>query len=373
MATCNVRFMNNSHVTTSNLTATSELSAFPATNVANSSRSRVHKTGGYFEITTSNQNLYIDDGSPKTVAITVGSYTTGAALATQIQTDLNSASSGWTVTYDLSGSTYKFTLANTGSVDIVLSSTANAIWDTIGFTGTTDRTGTSFLADEQRNHSFERWVIDLGAPQEMSYLAAIGPQDEVFWLSDEGTAKWKANNVNLWDSPAYEKTVANDPRGILHFPEDDTNWGAYRYWAFEITDRRNPLGPQALKIGNLYIGTYDTITSSNVARGFGQSRSDESRVQVSEGGQRYFDERPKYSNFQGLEIQNITLTDLKTIDQVFEDQGISRPFWLSLDPELVLSDVLSDETKYVTFSGSPQKTQVFLNYWTVRFDAREDL
>jgi len=368
-----VRFMNNNHVTTSNLTATSALASFPLSNAVNTGRSRVHKMGGYFEITTSNQKLYIDDGSPVTVDVTAGDYTTGAALATQIETDLNAASSGWTVTYDLSGGTYKFTITNSSSVELSLATTTDAIWDTIGYTGTTDRTGTSFPADEQRNHSYERWVMDLGAPQEMTFFAAIGPLDEVFFLTDEGTAKIMGNNADVWDSPNYTKTLTNDARGLLHFPEDDTDWGAHRYWAFEIEDRRNPLGPQGMKLGHLYFGTYTTITSSNVARGFSKSQTDPSRVQLSESGARFFDERVKFETYSGLTIQNISLTDMKLIEQIFHDQGVTRPFFLSLDPGLAFSDVQSDETRYITFEGNPQKTQQFLKFFELSFDAREDI
>ena len=367
-----VRFMNNNFVTTGNLSSSSTQTNFPRANAVDDRRSKVAKTQGNFEITSSNTNLFINDGAPKTVAITVGLYNFAEEMASRIETDLNAASSGWTVTYDID-TTFKFTIVNSGSVTLVLSSTSNSIWDTIDCTGTTDRTGTSFLADEQRNHSYERYVVDLLTPQEVTFFAVIGPLDEVFTLSDEGTAKLMGNNVDLWDSPNYEQTLTNDPRGLMRFTEDDTDFGAHRYWAFEFEDRRNPIGPEGFKLGHLYFGTYDTITSSNIARGFSKAQRDPTPAQTSESGVRFFDTRSKFESYSGLEIQNISLTDMKVVEQIYNDQGLSAPFFLSLDPALALTDVLSDETRYVTFDRDIDKTQRFLRFWDLVMDVREDI
>ncbi len=89
-----------------------------------------------------------------TATITAGKYATGAALATEIQTQMNSAATDNTYTCTYSTSTHKFTIArDTGSDTIGLewstgSNAATTIGDDIGFDTSADDTGaTSYTSD----------------------------------------------------------------------------------------------------------------------------------------------------------------------------------------------------------------------------------
>ena len=91
----------------------SQLTGYEASNIYDDFRSSLWITTGQFEITSSNMNLYFNASGAKTATIAVGSYTTPALLAAAIQAAMNAVSSGFTVSYDSAGETYKFTIAST--------------------------------------------------------------------------------------------------------------------------------------------------------------------------------------------------------------------------------------------------------------------
>lgn len=352
-----VRFLDNNfaELISGNITFSSELAAFPVTNCyQNKFRSKVWKPSGYFEITTSNQNLYINDGADKTVAITVGEYATPALLATQIQTDLNAASSGWTVDHNYVAGAYEFRFAHASAHIIRLSQSTNAIWDLIGFNQTADLTiATELFADEQRNHQLEFIQFDMGYNAEVEFIGLISPLDEEFSISPQATVTLKANNIdNAWTSPPLSITLTPTPGGILRFLDDIDDTG-YRYWRLEIEDKYNTDGPEGFNFGYLYLGDYTTLIDRNIQKGFGKSIIDPSIVQKSEEGAKYFDIKTKFARFKSVSITYLNKSDRDALENLFFNFGIHTPFFISIDPQLCMSSQLYDMTKYATFTASP--------------------
>lgn len=371
---CNIRFMENNFaaLTGGQITASSALSSFPVTNAVDSFRSKVYKASGHFEITASNNLIYINDGANKTVTVTAADYTTPAGLATAMQTALNAASSNWTVSYDSSGATYKFTIANSGSVTLRLTQTTNAIWDTIGFTTSSDLVGTTQTADEQRNHTDEYIIFDLGAESPVDFAAVIGPLDENFSLSTTATIKLQANNLNVWSAPPFDHTLTRTDDGIYKF-FDDVSDTRYRYWRFYYEDIYNAAGPEGISIGNIYLGDYVTFTSKNVSNGFGFETVDPSERVTSDNGTIYFDEKTNYFSLDGLKMGLIDLATRDSLLQIYRKVKTTTPFYVSLDPRLSISTDIEDFTKYVIFDGQPSYAHVIYDTFNMNFKLREVL
>ena len=355
-----IRFCDNNFgaLITASIEKSSELAAFPVTNAVNSFRSKVYKPSGYFNITTSNQNIYITDNAvERTIAVTVGEYTTPVLLAAQIATDINAAATNtWTCTYDgTTTPTYKFTIGSSASTDILrYSVTTNAMWDAIGYIGTTDTTSDTFIADAQRNHTSEYVTFDLGYNAPMEFFAVISPLSEVFSLSESASSiKLYANNLNDWTSPPLSITLTRTDNGIFRFM-DDLSDSSYRFWRFEYVDRLNPSGPEGISFGHIYIGDYTTITSRNYASKFTKEYKDPTGVSESLSGARYFDTKTKYLEINGGKIQFMEAAQRRTLEQLFHDLGLSTPFYISLDPTVCNTATLDELTKYVYFSREPQ-------------------
>lgn len=350
----NIRFMSNNlaSLTLNEFIFSSEKVGFEADNALTDFRSETWKPTGHFEITSTNQDLFINDGVNKTVSITNGDFTTPDALATQIETDLNAASSGWTVVYDTGGETFKFTLVNSGSVTIRLSVTTNAIWDTIGYTGSIDRTGTSFEADEQRNHTDEFLRFDFGYQATVDFAAAIGDVASDFKVSTAANVTVEANNIDDFTAPPLSKALTVGSKGIFEFLDDDFDDTNFRFWRFTIEDKFNPEGPEGIEIGNLYLGDFRT-TSRNVSVGVTFSDVDPSTLSETQAGVIFFDERTKYRTITNANIKFMTEDDQEEVEAVFATVGRTIGFYISIDPALCTTDQLQDLTRFVVFSADP--------------------
>jgi len=347
------------------LTASSALASFPASNLQNDQRFRIHKTAGNFTIDATNNKLYIDDGSTKTVTLTSANYTY-ATLASHIQTQLNASSTLWTCTY--STTTFKFTIARSSGTKLLrFSQTTTAVWDTLGYTGSVD--AITAAADVQRNHTSEYIDVDLGVAQAVTFASLLGPLGEIFSISSTATVTLLGNTTSTMTTPALTVTLTRDTYGIYKFLDDlvDTT---YRYWRLKIVDRTNPLGPEGFRFGVLYLGDYETIERRNVASGFSKKQTDSSQTFESEGGALYFQTGLKYMEFENIEVAYMDAADRRALEQIGYDLGKSTPFFVALDPTEIVSTA-SELTRYVVFSSLPSFTHIKSDIYSVRMAFRE--
>lgn len=366
-----IRFMaNNLAIRSSdNYTKSSEVSGYPFTNCQNSKRAQYWKPKGLFVIDSTNNKLYINDGSDKTITIVSNSYIGPAQLAAQLQLELNGASSGWTVTY--STTTYKFTISRSGSATLRFSQTTNSVWDTIGFTGAIDTTATTWTADQIRIHTseFVRW--DLTTSRPVTFFAMICPINEDFALSQTATIKIQANNLDVWTAPPLDETLTTTENGVFRFFDDLDDY-TYRYWRLEIIDVDNPLGPEGIHISHIYLGDHVTF-SDNRTVGFGYDFGvvDPTVLTEAESGTMYFDTKPKYSTFKNLGLDLLKREHKDDLLTLYKRVGKSVPFYMSIDPLLTYTDSLDELTKFVHFSEEPRFRHVMRDLFSSNVGFRE--
>jgi hypothetical protein len=351
------------------LTASSALAANPLSNLTHNFRFKTWKPAGNFTITTSNRTIYFNTGADLSANITTGNYTP-ATLATAIAAAMNSVSTNWTCTY--STTTFKFTIGrSSGTAILRFSQTTTAVWDTIGYTGSVDTaTSTGLAADEQRNHTSESIVFNLGVASEIGFFGLLGPLGEVFSISSSATVRLYANTTDSWTSPALTVTLTPDNNGIYKFIDDETS-RTYRYWKFEFIDKLNTVGPEGFEFGHVYLGDYTTIETRNVGTGFSKVLVDTSTSQQSESGAEYYQTGFKYTQFDSVQIAYMDADDRRGLEQVFYDLGRSTPFYVSLDPTLIVSDDQSELTRYVVFTNDPVFTHIKSDIYSVRMAFKE--
>ncbi len=374
MATRNhrIRFSDNNlaAATGAAVTVSSALSGFPASNLTDSYRFKTWKTGGNFTIGSTNNTLYINDGTNRTITLTSASYTY-TTLAAHVQTQLNASSSAWTCTY--STTTGKFTIGRSaGTKTLRLTQTTNAAWDTLGISGASDVDAASATL-VRRNHTSEYIDIDLGsAALAPTFCALIGPLGETFSVSTSATVTLKANTSASFTSAPYSVTLTPDTHGIYQFLDTEAGTSTtYRYWRLEITDRENTVGPTGFKMGHLYLGDYTTIERRNVASGFSKTLVDSAEASESQGGALYFQSGLKYTTYEGVTLSYLDASDRRTLEQLFYDLGVSTPFYVSFDPTLLVSTSASEFTRYVVFSQPPNLTHIKSDIYTVSLSFRE--
>jgi len=363
-----IRFMDNNlaELTAGNITYSSELAAFPGSNSINKFRSKVWRPSGHFLVTaSSNDKLYINDGSDKTVTLTAGSYATPDLLAAEVQTQLNTVSSGWTFDYNNTAGDFSFRFAHASAHTLRFSVSTEAAWDMLGFVTVTNETiSTDRVADEVRNHTEEFVVYDMGYNAPIEFLGVISPLGEEFAISTDATIKIQANNLNDFSSPPFDVTITRTDQGVYRFFDDIADSG-FRFWKFSFEDRNNSNGPESFSLSYIYLGDYTTLTMNNVQRGFTKEIIDPSLRTVSEAGAIYFDKKTKYVRLSGANIAVLKKDDRDALEQLFFDFGSTTPFFVSLDPRLCISNEIPDLTKYVIFEREPEFRHVNAEYFNM--------
>jgi hypothetical protein len=357
-------------LSTGQITVSSELAAFPYTNAQNTFRSKIWKPSGRFTLTAANNLLYINDGSPKTITLTAGEYTTPDLLATHITTQLNASSSGWTVAYNYVAGEYRFSFAHASAHTLVLSTRTNSVWDTIGFTSTADETiSTRNFASDARVHTSESVLFDLGYNAPITFFSVINPLGETVPFSNSATIKLQANNINLFTAPPLDLTLTVSPGGLFKFLDDITDTG-YRFWKFSFIDINSANGPSGFNISYIYLGTF-TELSRNISVGFQTQTVDPSTRSESENGALYFDEKVRYDRITNSSIGYLSRADRQTMQQLYFDYGSTTPFFFSIDPDLCISDELYEFTKYVIFDDAPTFQHINSDIFSMNMSFRE--
>lgn len=370
----NCRFMQNNLavLTSGQITVSSELAAFPFTNAQNSFRSKIWKPSGHFLIDSTNNKIYINDGSNKTGTIPSDDYETPDELATAIETQLNSISSDWSVNYNSIAGEYRFSFAHASAHTLRLTQQTNAIWDTIGFTSMLDTViSTEAYASDTRVHTDEYVIWDLGYNATIEFFAVINPLGEAFPIAKNATIKLQANNINDFTAPQIDLTLSVTPGGILKFLDEIDDTG-YRFWKFSFIDRDSFDGPSGFNISYIYLGDY-LVLSRNISTGFQKTITDPSTRSESENGALYFDKKVRYAQFSNSSIQYLTKDDRDQLEQLYFDFGSTTPFFFSIDPSLCISNDLYDLTKYVIFDDSPTFTHIKGELFSVNINFREIL
>jgi hypothetical protein len=364
---------NLAELTSGSITYSSELAAFAGSNSVNKFRSKVWKPAGNFVVTaSSNDKIYINDGSDKTVTIAAGAYSPDA-LATEVQTQLNASSSGWTFDYNNTAGEYKFRFAHGSGHTLRFSEQTEALWDDIGFVLTSNEViSTQRKADEQRNHMYESVIYDLGYNAPIDFFAVISPLDEEFSVSDQATIKIQGNNLNDFTSPPLDITLSRSSEGIFHF-FDSVADSAYRFWRFYFQDQFNPNGNEGFSLSYIYLGDYTTLTTTNIQVGINKVINDPSLRTESEAGAIYFDRKTKFTTIDNSSIALLSTDERNTLEQLFFDFGTTTPFFISLDPRSCLTTEVSDLTKYVVFNEAPSFTHVKAQYFNMSLSFREVL
>lgn len=351
------KFCYNNYLVKDGFTFSSENASFPANNLVNLRRSRVWKASGSYEITSSNNVVYVASSS---FTVPEGTYSWSGLV-----TAFGTASGGLSLTLGRNGNGL-VTITKGASTTYNLSQRSNAIWDTLGFFQEVDVTGTVATAVERAYHTSEWIKVDVGLPQAAIYAALLPVVDEAFSAITNASIRLQGNNIDDWDTPPLDEAMTITGRGAFVNLDLDTG-ESYRYYRMKIVDPTN----SAFTAAVAFIGDGYQTVNTNVATGFSRSNVDLSLRAYSESGSLFVDTRPKVLQLQNVGIQFLKEDDLNEMEQLFYDLGAAGPFLLVLDPDLSVSTSEDKMTHYVVLDGSPVFSHVFAGYYNCGFQLRE--
>lgn len=345
-------------------TVSSESSYFPATNLAHEFRSKVWRSSGYFEITSTNK--YIDfketGGGPEiTATLTEGNYST-TALAAHIKAKMDAAtlnSRVYTISYSVT--TGKWTIAGSTFLSLLFSSgtnAANSLNTTIGFSITDRTAATSYLGSFVAIHTNEYVNLDIQSTEAVDTIMIFfdplaGPK-----FSDDATLYLQGSATLDWTSPAVNQalTIDNQYEVINHFFATDQS---YRYWRLKIHDPKN--FNLYIEIGKILLGKAVQLSQGPEA-GFELTLDDQSNVQKTQYGHTYVDIYPQ-RRFLKFEYKSLPYVDVQILDAVFQRIGNKQVVGISIDSDEQLFD-----KDHMSFYGKISNSLVHKNNFLNFFD-----
>jgi hypothetical protein len=323
------------------ISATSEDSNFPASNLSKRFRSKVWRSSGTFVITSSNNKLNFKEsggGSELTATLTNGTYSP-AELASEIKSGMEAAGAA-TYTVSHSTATGKWTLSTAGAYLSLLRSTgtdvANSVWSAIGFATLSDSTGSlSYTGSKIAIHTVERVVFDLRTTEDIDSFAMLSnPMNSGgFKFSESAVIRLKGSASNSWDAPLVTVTLSIDDvhDAITHF---FALAQTCRFWAVEMIDPSN--ASLYVELSKVFLSKA-TQLSQTPEIGFTDTATDRSNVTETPYGHRYAD---IYPNRRAIELSYSAMTesDIQTLQSIFKRVGAVTPIAAALDPQATLFD-----------------------------------
>lgn len=352
-------------ITTSMITNSGAASGFEDDYLVNDNRGNFYQSAGNFTIGSTNNKIYINDGSDKTITLTSANYT-ATSLATHIQTQLNASSSTWTATYTLG----KFILTRGSSAVLRLSVTTNSAASTIGFTTLVNLTNTTFTADAYRIHTSEYILVDFGAATEPDLFFIVAPKNYT-WLSSTAVIKLQANASDSWGSPSLDVTLEFDSHKSVYMIDQNAT-RSYRYWRVLITDIDN-YTMEFFRASYLFIGDYISLSSRNISSGFTKSFIDQSTQFTTDTGVKNSTDRPIQEKYTGLMIPYLTTSNRATLQEYFISKKKITPFLAILDGDVDTTIDVNDMSVWGRLVDIPSILHIKGSYYSMKFDIEEAL
>ncbi len=362
----------------SNQTESSEQSAFPVDNVFNfQRRSKVWRSNGYFEITSSNNGIVFRETTAVDLTATVatGNYTSSSSLFTAIKTALEAAgASTYTIAADATTLKTKFTSDGGGGggiFEIDWTHASSTIASVLGFNTSEEDTGAlTYTADELKIHTNEWIKWDFGISTLPKAFCLIGARNSPIKITPSATIKLQGNETDEWSSPSTDLTLTYYDDVIYSISSTGLWSEALRYARLYIEDTDNTAG--YVEIGSLFLGDYFQATRGAVQFPFASQYVDRSITTFSEGGQSFSDIRDKAEIFT-ITWYGLTVAEKEEIDTMWLDQGTSNPFFVQFDPDTAFSSAGNNLIRYVKFREPPSYELVSPTNYSCQMVLREEI
>jgi hypothetical protein len=352
-------------------TPSSEITTFPGSNVDTTRpRTKVWRTQGYWNITTSNRGIVFNEGgSDFTATIAVAEYTSVTTFLAAVKTALEDQGAGtYTVTQT---STKRIQIASSlGTFNLKMADVGSTAYDVLGFAATNRTGATSYIGDYVRIAQYEFMTWDFGVETNPTAFCMSGIRNQAMKLSDSAILTLQGNVTDEWTSPNYSQALTNDDEVI--FLQSDTGFytsGGLRYWRLKIEDQ-NPNG--YIEASTIFLGEYEEFTTGKAQFPLEYSLIDRTDVVFSEGGQAFSDIKPKTSKF-GLDFAFLSKEDVEQLREMFDLFGVHKPFYIIIDKNEVFSSSVNRYVRFVRFDSSPRIALTRPNIFNVKIDVAEEL
>lgn len=329
MASVTPRFLWQSFTRLSNtvITVSSEDLAFPRRWMLDPMKTLAWRTKiGWTIIAGFNDKIDFNLSGVKVATIAAGLYTTGAALATAVQTALAAAygTGTWTVTYNTS--TFKFTITHSITAFTLLPVTgANVATTAVTELGWFADTSSATSQTGDAVYQSKAYVkFDLGSEMLVNAVALAG----LLPLTGTGKIRIQAHASDAWTSPSYNQVLtATSQRDdlLVHWVASQS----FRWWRIVIDDPARTGG--YVKIAVPYIGGYIQLSQPPKNKGARNFHQKFSKMQTGDSGGIFVDVRTPALN-NGWDFEHVT--DAERLSLLTMQTAIDMtPQFYAMDPQ----------------------------------------
>lgn len=290
------------------------------------------KSRGLFQIDGATDELHFNEGAgPFVATMTNGNYIP-ETLAAEIETQMEAAGGAHSYTVEYLDTGYFKITDDTGTFELELTNTTNAIWDAIGFTtGIDTGLAASHTADRIRIHTSEYIRVDFGAAVDVYGVFIFGEN-----LTSSAVARLIRSDDN-WANISYNGLTDGSKCWALF---SATPWN-HRYQGIQIIDQANP--QKHIQIGRVwFVGSYFE-PRIGFAPKRGRDPRDPSLITSSEGGQASTIQRTKFKTWD----YRFNLADPKaSFDLVYDAVGASKALIIQEKPSDPASNLFLTPENY---------------------------
>lgn len=359
-------------------TASSEQSAYPASNLYDNRRYKPWRSGGYWEIVSLSNTIVFREtiGVDLTATIAAAEYSTTASFLAAIKSALEAAGvATYTVSQDTTTGKIKILSALDGGATVFQLKWTNiasaAMAGILGFSTASDDTGAAFyIADDLRIHTAEFHLWDLGIPSNPKGFAAISQRNKPLKISPTAVIKLQGNSTSNFATPEFEQTVPFFDYILTLERLTGLHTSGLRYWRLYIEDKSNPYG--YVELGEIFLGDYTALARGCPVYPLTSSLEDSSQVIKSEGGQTYSSRNSKGQKIQ-LNWSGLTKGDLEYLESIFQDYGFHKPLFVSYDSGDIFSTNGETWVRYCRFESDMEFQLTSFNYFSASWNMREEL
>lgn len=355
------------------LSASSEDSNFPVSNLRNPLRTKVWRSNelGNFVIDATNDNIDFDEGGGELNGTIASGTFTASGLESAIKTAME-AVGGNTYTISFSTITGRWTITTSGgTLSLLWSSGANSgtsVGSDIGFDTSSDDTGsTSYVSDFIAIHTEEFIKFDLNTAQDVDSFAMVFDPLDGIKFSSSAVLKLQANATDDFSAPTVDVTLVIDTvySTITNFFSTTQN---FRFWRISIVDPTNTnLNVEVSKV----ILSEATQLGQVPQNGFSDTLVDQSTSVTNKFGHQYFDEYPSRRAFS-FSHAFMSKEDIETLFTIYKTVGRVTPIGIALDSQATVYD--KDRFfMYGRFTNSFQANQVFFTFFDQDIEVLEAL
>jgi hypothetical protein len=352
--------------------ASSENASFPDDNLFTDRRVKVWRSNGYYNVTSSNNEIVFNEGaSDVTATIPVLEYTSGTSFLLAVENALQDVSPNnrnYTVSYD----------ATTGKIKVQVSTgTLNIKWDLssaaslLGFNPTLDSSAISYVADSLKLHTNEFLLMDLGVSSIPYAFIAIGERNASIKISPTATLSLAGNYSNTFNTTQFSQSVTYDSSVLSYVNASGFDSMGYRYWRFNVVDVDNSYG--YVELSNVFLGNIFNPSRGRVQFGSTFNHIDNSVTSYSIGGQSFSEIRSQTESFQ-LKYFALTNSEKQTLETVYRIYGTHTAFYLILDKDAQsITSTQNYYIRYVKFESPPSFGIESPKNWSANVSLREQL